>query len=78
MKENTSIPSVWVEMGHYALAWGSTSLFGMEAWLVEQWRRGRLNGLRGKGSQDTHGNHNDRERRSVLRVTPIALFIAFF
>ena len=30
---------------------GSTSLFWMEAWLVEQWRRGRVNGLRGKGSQ---------------------------
>ena len=30
------------------------SLFGMEAWLMEQWRRGRVNGLRGKGSQGTH------------------------
>ena len=33
---------------------GSTSLFGMEAWLVEQWIRGRVNGLRVKGSQGTH------------------------
>ena len=48
------IPSVWVEMGHHALAWGSTSLYGMEAWFVEQWRRGRVNVLRGKGSQGTH------------------------
>ena len=35
-------------------SFGSTSLFGMEAWLVEKWRRGRVNGLRGKGSQGTH------------------------
>ena len=35
-------------------SFGSTSLFGMEYWLVEQWRRGRVNGLRGKGSQGTH------------------------
>ena len=35
-------------------SYGSTSLFGMEAWLVEQWRRGRVNDLRGKGSQGTH------------------------
>ena len=48
------IPSLWVEMGHHGLAWGSTSLYGMEAWLVEQWRRGRVNGLRGKGSQGNH------------------------
>ena len=48
------IPFVWVEMGHHSLAWGSTSLYGMEASLVEKWRRGRVNGLRGKGSQGTH------------------------
>ena len=35
-------------------SFGSTSLYGMEAWLVEQWRRVRVNGLRGKGSQGTH------------------------
>ena len=26
----------------------------------------------------SHGKHNDKERRSVLRVTPTPLFIAFF
>ena len=54
MTQNKVIPSVWVEMGHHALALGSTSLYGMEAWLVEQWRRGRVNSLRGKGSQGNH------------------------
>ena len=29
-------------------------------------------------SRNSHGKHNDRERRSVLRVTPTPLFIAFF
>ena len=28
-------------------------------------------------SRHSHGEHNDRERRSVLRVTPTPLFIAF-
>ena len=54
MTQNKVIASVWVKMGHHALALGSTYLFRMEAWLVEQWRRGRVNGLRGKGSQGTH------------------------
>ena len=45
---------MWVEMGHHALSWGRTSLYGMEAWLVEQWKRGRVNGLRDRGSQSTH------------------------
>ena len=55
MKENIGIPSVWVEMGHHALALEAPlSLFGMEAWHVEKWRRGRVNGLRGKGYQGTH------------------------
>ena len=40
------IPYVWVEMGHHALDWGSTSLYGMEVVLVEQWRRGRVKGLK--------------------------------
>ena len=28
-------------------------------------------------SRHSHGQHNDRERRSLLRVTPTPLFIAF-
>ena len=39
--------------GHHTLALGAP-LNGMKTWLVEQWRRGRVNDLRGKGSQGTH------------------------
>ena len=73
-----AIPSVWVEMGHHALAWGSTSLYGMEAWLLKQWIRGGGWPKRKRVSRHSHGNNNDRERRSILRATPTPLFIAFF
>ena len=40
--------------------------------------RGRVNGLRGKRvSRHSHGQRNDREMTSDLRVTPTPLFIFF-
>ena len=33
---------------------------------------------RKRASRHSHEQHNDRERRSVLRVTPTPLFIDFF
>ena len=53
-------------MGHHALVLEAPlSLFGMEAWLMEQWRRGRVNGLRGKGSEGTHTGSIMIEREGV-------------
>ena len=48
-----------------------------ELWLNGGWRRGSVGGLRHKGSQGIHGQHNSMQGRSVLRVTPTPLFIAF-
>ena len=78
MKENTNIPSIWVEMGHHDLAleaplslWdGSLACEAMVKREGECFERKRV-------SRHSHGQHNDRERRSVLRVTPTPLFIVF-
>ena len=45
----------WVEMGHHALACGSTSLEwgAMAQW---KWRRGSVGGLRGKGLKASTGS----------------------
>ena len=51
--EKTSIPSL-VGMGHHALAWESTSQWMGSYGSMEEWKRGRVNGLRGKWSQGTH------------------------
>ena len=72
------IPSLWVEMGHHALAleaplslWdGSLYCGAMEKREGEWLERQRV-------SSHSHGHHSDRERRSVLRVTPASLFIVF-
>ena len=45
---------LWVDMGHHALAWGSTSLWNGSFGSMEEWRRGRVNCLRGKWFQGTH------------------------
>ena len=66
-------------MGHHALAWRSTS-FGWGSYGSMEdggWRRGSVGGLRDKGSQGIHGQHNSMQGRSVLRVTPTPLFIDF-
>ena len=39
--------------------------------------RGDVGGLRNKGSQGIHGQHNNIQGRIPLRVTPTPLFIAF-
>ena len=73
------IPYVWMEMAHHTLAWGSTfsqwdgslACGVMEKRDVEWLERKRV-------SRRSHENNNDRERRSVLRVTPTHLFIDFF
>ena len=48
-----------------------------ELWLNGKWRRGNVGGLRDKGSQGIHMQHNNMQGRSDLRVTPTPLFIAF-
>ena len=73
------IPYVWMEMAHHTLAWGSTfsqwdgslACGVMEKRDVEWLERQRV-------SRHSHGQHNERERRSVFRVTPTPLFISFF
>ena len=65
-------------MGHHALAlealvclWdGSLACGETEEREHELLKRQRV-------SRHSHRNHNDRERRSVLRVTPTPLFILF-
>ena len=79
MTQNKIIPSVWEEMGHHALALeaplslcdGSLSCEAMEKREGEWLERKMV-------SRHSHGKHNDRDRRSVLRVTPTPLFIYFF
>ena len=71
------MPSLWVEMGHHALACGNTPLLDGRAMAQWRWRRGSVGGLRDKGSQGIHGYHNSMQGRSVLRVTPHPPFIAF-
>ena len=61
----------WVEMGHHALAHGSTSLLVGEQWLGEMEMEERESGwFESKRSQSIHGQHNNMQMRSVLRVTP--------
>ena len=65
-------------MGHHALAleaplslWdGSLANGAMEEREGEWLERQRV-------SRYSHGNHNDRERRSIFRVTATPLFIVF-
>ena len=60
-----SIPSL-VTMGHHALAWESTSQWMGSYGSVEEWRRGRVNGLRDKGSQSTHARNIAIGREEVF------------
>ena len=48
----------WVEMGHHALAHGSTSLswLGSNGLMRWEWMRGRVGGLRGKGIKASMGS----------------------
>ena len=65
-------------MGHHALALGAP-LNGMEALAYGSMEERECEWLeRQRVSRHSHGKHNDRERRGVLRVTPTHLFIAFF
>ena len=65
-------------MGHHALSWGSTSLRNGELWL-----NGRMDESEGEWlerkmiSRHPLEQHNNMERRNVLRVTPTPLFILF-
>ena len=69
----------WVEMGHHALALGRLSLLvggamsqmGMD---VEERECGWVGR---QSSQSIHGQHNNRQGRSALRVTPHPSFIVF-
>ena len=65
-------------MGHHALAWESTSLRNGELWLNGGMEKREGEWLERKMvSRHSHGKHNNRERRSELRVTPTPLFILF-
>ena len=68
----------WVEMGHHALAHGSTSLLVGKQWLDGMGMEERECGwFERQRSQSIHGQHNNRQGRSVLRVTPHPPFIVF-
>ena len=55
MQERQVIHSLWVEMGHRALACGSTSLGWGEKWLNGDGGEG-VGGLRGKGLKESMGS----------------------
>ena len=66
-------------MGHHALAleaplslWDGILAYGAMEKREGEWLE------RKRVSRHSHGKHNDRKRMSVLRVTPISLFIALF
>ena len=68
----------WVEMGHHALAHGSTSLLVGKQWLGEMEMKEMESGwFESKRSQSIHGQHNNMQMRSVLRVTPHPPYISF-
>ena len=65
-------------MGHHALAHGSTSLLVGKKWLDEMEMEERESGwFESKRSHSIHGQHNNRQVRSVLRVTPHPPYIVF-
>ena len=66
----------WVEMGHHALAYGSTSLGWGSNGSIEMEER-KCGWLEKQRSQGIHGNHNNIQGRSCLRVIPHPLFIDF-
>ena len=79
MTQNKIIPSVWVEMGNHALAleaplslWDGSLAHGAMEEREGEWLE------RQRASRHSHRQHNDRERKCVLRVTPTPLFIVFF
>ena len=64
-------------MGHHALALEHLSLWDGDLALGEmEEREGELL-ERQSVSRHSHGRHNNRERRSLLKVTPTLVFIAF-
>ena len=68
----------WVEMGHHALAHGSTSLLVGKQWPGEMEMEERESGwFESKRSQSINMQHNNRQVRSVLRVIPHPPFIVF-
>ena len=65
-------------MGHHALSHGSTSLLVGKQWLDEMDMEEKESGwFERQRSQSIHGQHNNRQVRSVLIVTPHPPFIAF-
>ena len=67
-----------MEMGHHSLAHGRTSLLVGKQWLGEMEMEERESGwLESKRSQSIHRKHNNRQVRSVLRVTPHPPYIVF-
>ena len=68
-----------VEMGHHAVAHGSTSLLVGKQWLGEMEMEERDSGwFESKRSQSIHGKHNNMQKmRIVLRVTPPPSFYSF-
>ena len=65
-------------MGHHALAleappsfWDGSLVYGVMEEREGEWLE------RKRVSRHSHRNHNNRERRSVLRVTLTPVFIAF-
>ena len=74
--EQTMVYLLFGAMGHHALAGRSTSL-GWGSYGSMEMEERSVGGLRDKGSQGIHGQHNSMQGKSCLRVTPIPLFIAF-
>ena len=66
----------WVEMGHHAIACGSTSLgWGSNGSMEMEERECRW--LERQRFEGIHRQHNNMQGRSSLRVNPHPPFIAF-
>ena len=61
----------WVEMGHHALAHGSTSLLVGKQCLVEMEMEERESGcFESKRSQSIHGQHNNMQNEECFESDP--------
>ena len=74
MQERQAIHYLWVEMGHHALACGSTSLgWGINGSMEMKERE--CGWLERQRSQRIHGQHNNRQWEKCFESDPPTLFL---
>ena len=77
-KHKKKLYLTWVEMGHHALARGSTSLLVGEQWLGEMEMEERESGwFESKRSQSIHKHHNNMQNEECLKSDPPTCLYSF-